>query len=171
MKKCMMFLCVAICLCGCRAQGDYETVSDDIVSPVMAEPMEICLELPSEIAAQAMDADGTCYFGEGYHIWINTVSAGDLRKTFKESTGFDVNRLDVIELRQDPYTRYEAAWTCLGEQGDQVGRIVVLDDGQYHYVMTALADADSSSELQSILQPAFSSFRLVAPGMQVNSGS
>ena len=46
MKKCWMFLVLAVLLCGCGAKETFETVADDLVQPVMASPRQITVQLP-----------------------------------------------------------------------------------------------------------------------------
>ncbi len=171
MKKCIIISFALLALCGCSTQRDYETVSDEIVTPVMAEPMEICVDLPVEATAQVMEGNGALYIAEDYTICIQTFAGGNLGETIKFSTGFDSDRLVIIETKQNGVSRYESAWTCLGEQGEQVGRMAILDDGSYHYVMTVLTDADNAGLRQEELQSVFLSFHLAEPGSIVNSGS
>ncbi len=174
MKKWICLLWMGLLLTGCGAQQTYETlgdVCDDL--PVSAQAMEIAVELPREAASAVMEGDSaeTLYFADGYTICLQTLEAGDLNKTLQTCTGFPKSKLNVLETNREGYNCYEAVWSCVGETGDQLGRIAVLDDGNYHYTVTVMADARSAGELSEQWQSLFRSLRLIEPGTQVNSGS
>ena len=48
----------------------------------------------------------------------------------------------------------------MGEQGQQVARGCILDDGNYHYVLTALAEAERAGEFEEVWQEIFSGYSL-----------
>ena len=118
-----------------------ETVSDEWVLPVMAQPGEIFVELPEDLVAPVLQQDSRqLYMGPDYEIMLETLSAGDLNATIRALSGYEKEQLTVLETRQGDIDRYEFVWTTAGEQGDRLGRAVILDDGTYHYCMSVLRD-------------------------------
>ena len=53
-----------------------------------------------------------------------------------------------------------AARSTAGEQGERLGRGVILDDGDYHYCLTVLQDADVT-DCQIVWSEVFRTFDLV----------
>ena len=78
----------------------------------------------------------------------------------------------MLETAQENAKRYVCVWTAVGENGNQVGRLAVLDDGAYHYILTAMAEESIAGKLSGeVWDDVFSSFRLIAPEDVVSSGS
>ena len=57
--------------------------------------------------------------------------------------------------------RYDFVWAAAGENGERLGRAVILDDGNYHYTMTVLKDAEATKKTQVVWRTVFESFSLV----------
>ena len=146
MKKLWILLALASLLCGCTSEETLETISDDIVQPVMAQP-----ESDSE----------QVYLSEDYEIIVETVSGGDLSATIQRISGYTPDNLTVMETAQDGAKRYDFVWASAGENGDQLGRAVILDDGNYHYCLSVLRDADTTEKSQIVWRDVFDSFKLV----------
>ena len=89
---------------------------------------------------------------------VQTLSGGDLDATIRSLTGFDREDITVLQSQSDP-KRWEFAWASAGEGGERLGRGVVLDDGNYHYCLTVLQDADDD-DCQIIWSQVFNSFEL-----------
>lgn len=160
MKKIILFVLMML-LCGCTAEETLETVSDDIVKPVMAQPAEIAVSLPGEVSVPTMEGDtGRMYLASDYEIYIQTLDAGDLNATIQTVSGFEKDALTVMETNPDGTDRYEFVWVSAGETGERLGRGVILDDGSYHYVMTVLRDAETTENSQIVWNDVFASFRL-----------
>lgn len=145
MKKAwVMVLSVMLWLSGC-AVTTFETVDDPNDVQVMAIPAALLLELPEDAAASAMEgASGKLYFCEDYYIAVETLVAGNLDATLRTLTGYDREELSPIQTTRCGVPCYEAAWSAAGESGDVIGRVLVLDDGSFHYcvsVMSSAADA------------------------------
>lgn len=161
MKRKIIVGLLALLLTGCAAEETFETISDDIVQPVMAQPREVSVSLPGEVSMPAMESDsGRMYLASDYEIYIQTLDRGDLNATIQTVSGYDKDALTVMQTSLDGVDRYEFVWTCAGENGDRIGRGVVLDDGDYHYVMTVLRDADTTETSQIVWNDVFDSFRL-----------
>ena len=162
MKKCWIFLILPLLLCGCAAEETYETIADDIVQSVMAQPKEITVSLPDNAVAPVLESDSEqVYFCEDYEIVIETLSAGDLDATIQSVSGYSKENLTVMETEQDGVKRYDFVWASAGENGDMLGRAVILDDGSYHYCMSVLRDAATPETSQITWSTVFNSFALV----------
>ncbi len=141
MKIFAVLLCMLL-LCGCTADV-FETVGDGGNAPVMAQSAQLLLELPEDAAAQTMEgASGKLYFCDDYEIMVETLASGDLKRTVKTLTGFDLEDLALVQTKRCGVPCVEGAWSAAGENGDQVGRFLILDDGAYHYCVSVMAAAD-----------------------------
>lgn len=159
MKKCVLLLLLALALTGCAAEETYETISDEILVPAMAQPREITVSLPGEAALPAMESDnGRAYLCQDYEVYLQTLEAGDMDATVRTLSGYDPEALTVMETEQEGLKRSEFVWACAGETGDRIGRAVVLDDGYYHYTLTILRDAATTETSQISWDEIFSSF-------------
>ena len=159
MKRWLWMIVLAVLLCGCKAEETLETVSDEWIVPVMAQPREISVRLPDNVVVPVMEQDGRkLYMGQNYEILLETLAAGDLNDTIRTISGFEKEQLTVLQTRQEELDRYEFVWTATGERGELLGRAVILDDGNYHYCMTVLRDAEESIV---VWQDVFSSFALL----------
>ena len=161
MKRMLIFALVMMLLSGCAAEETLETIADDLVQPVMAQPREIAVSLPGEASIPTMEGDtGRMYLADDYEIYIQTLESGDLDATIQTVSGYSKDSLTVINTKSDGIERYEFVWVSAGENGERLGRGVVLDDGSHHYVMTVLRDADTTETSQIVWNDVFSSFRL-----------
>ena len=146
MRIVTVILCFAFLLTGC-ATDVFETVGDSVDVEVMAEPATLLMELPHSAASPVMEgASGTLYFCDGYEIMVETIQT---------LTGFSREDVQLVETKRSGVACYEAVWSAAGEAGDQVGRVMVLDDGMYHYCISFLTAADDAAdcaaEWQSVL--------------------
>lgn len=159
MKKCVFFLLISVFLAGCGAEDVFETVADEFVQSAAAPMGEIWLLLPEEAAAPASQSEnGTLYQCDGYDILLQTMDSGDLDATFRSVTGYGREDLTVIETHSGNMKRYDLVWSCLGEAGEQVGRACLLDDGNYHYVLSVLGDAARMGEFEEVWETLFSTY-------------
>ena len=161
-KKIATALLLALLLSGCGAKETLETVADDIpLQPVLAQPAQISVRLPDNAVSPVLESDTQqLYFCEDYEIAIETRSSGDLSGTITALTGFAPEQLTVMHTSPEGVDRYEFVWAASGEDGDRLGRGVVLDDGSYHYCMSVLRDAENPKKSQVVWSDVFSSFAL-----------
>lgn len=162
MKMSVVILLLSLLLSGCGAKETLETVADDIpLQPVLAQPAEISVRLPDNAVTPVLESDAErVFFCEDYEIAIETRSSGDLGGTITDLTGFDPEQLTVMHTAPEGVDRYEFVWVCAGENGERLGRAVVLDDGSYHYCMSVLRDAENQKKSQVVWSDVFSSFSL-----------
>ena len=161
MKKLGLILSLCLLLTGCGSAEIYETVEDDMLLAVAAVPKQIQVTLPEEAILPTMESDhGQIFICRDYDVTVQTLPAGDMRRTIAEVSGFDAEDLQVIKTRQNEMERTEFVWSATGELGNTVGRAAVLNDGNYHYVLTATIAADKCREYQEIWNGLFESFHL-----------
>lgn len=159
MKRWMALLALALALGGCGSSEVMETVGDEYVVAAMAAPRQIQVQLPGEAALPAMENDSArLYLCRDYEIALQTLTGGDLDETLRSVTGYGKEQLTMVETVRSDMPCYEFAWSCAGETGQQVGRGILMDDGCYHYVMTALRDAEGPEDTQILWNEVFSSF-------------
>lgn len=161
MKKCAVFLLISMMLSGCGTEETFETIADEFIQSAAAPQREMVLELPEEAVLPASESDaGTLFLCDGYEISVQTLPAGDLEASVYQITGFSKDRVELISTQPGTYRRYDLVWSTLGEQGDQVGRAAILDDGSYHYVLSVLAEADRAGEFEQVFRALFESYAL-----------
>ena len=138
-----------------------ETVNDDLMEPAAAIKREVVVDLPGEAAIPTMENENSRYYlCEDYEISMETFPAGDLNHTIEMLSGFDPEELTVVETEVNGINRYDFVWAAQGEEGEQLGRAAVLDDGNYHYTLTVLQDADKTEDTQIVWRTVFESFQL-----------
>ena len=93
---------------------------------------------------------------------VHTCQSGDLSSTVKEVSGFLPEELTVIQTGNGEVERYEFVWTSATDLGQQIGRATILDDGNYHYILSATVDAELIEEYQEIWNGIFESFQLAS---------
>ena len=158
MKMIWIWALLALVLTGCAAAETFETVSDEAVLPVMAQPRQIQLELPENAAAPVLEnEEQQLYMGETYELMVQTLPGGNLSGTVQTLAGYEKEKLTVMETQWQDVTRYDFVWVSAGEDGDRLGRGAILDDGTCHYCLTLLEDVPGTGEWE----PVFASFSIV----------
>lgn len=159
MKRKVLIAWMALLLTGCGAEETFETVSDDLVQPVMAQMRQITVSLPEDAAVPALESEGgAVYVCQDYEVYQQVLSAGDLEATVRAVSGFDPEKLTVVTSSRDGCKRYDFVWAAASEQGDRVGKGCILDDGSYHYVLTVLGNAETAGKYETVWREIFESF-------------
>ena len=161
MKKVLVLLVLGLCLTGCGTEAVFETVGDS-AAQAAAAPREISLELPEDTVLPVMETDsGTLYMCRDFDVTVQTLAGGDLAATVRSVTGQEMEDLTVVATSAGEWNSYEFVWTAAGEAGEQVCRGQILDDGVYHYVLTAMTGAEQVYACQEIWNGIFQSFSLI----------
>ncbi len=162
MKKVCLFLLCALLLGGCSAQQTLETISDDPALSVSANAAQVQLLLPEEAENTSMEStDGSkLYLCDGYSITVQTLDGGSLDKTLQAVSGYERERLTVMQTKQGDLDCYESAWSTAGEGGAQSCRTVILDDGSFHYAVTVMCDYTLAGELEQTWEEILGSVKL-----------
>ena len=173
MKKLWVIPILALLLAGCGGEQTLETINDTEDAPVVATQQRVLLQLPEELSSPVLQSEktGTLYICDDYSVMVQTVSAGDLNATIRNATGMNREDLQIMQTEENGVKRYRWVWATGGENGVQVGRGCVLDDGNYHYVLTTLVDEEASAQVQSAWKEIFTSFRLADEREGVSTGS
>lgn len=174
MKKSVIVILVTALLCtGCASQETFETVTDADVQSAAAMMQQPFAELPQGAMVPILqsDAGGTLYLCDNYTITMQTVPAGDLEATLRSATGYSKDALQLLKTRSGEHTRYDCVWSAAGEGEQQVGRLAILDDGSYHYVLTTMAAASDTEAVADDWRQLFASFCLMSPDVELNTGS
>ena len=161
MKMILWAAVLSVLLTGCGSRENAEYVQDSPEGTVMALPREVTVDLPGEAAMPTMEQEGRRYYlCNDYEITLDRRPGGDLQQTIEDLTGYAPGDLTVLKTEEPGADRYEFVWVSSGEQGEQLGRAVVLDDGNYHYTLSVLRDAENTEKLQVVWRQVFSSFHL-----------
>ena len=148
MFKLVIVVVLLLALCGCSGAQVLETVTDSELTPIIAQARELELTLPEDAAVYtAAVGSDRVYFCDGYCITVQTLAGGNINSTMQQVTGFSRDALSVMETRQDDALRYDLAWSCMAEEGQQVCRATVLDDGYYHYAVAVMGDYEDAGRM------------------------
>lgn len=164
MKKCWLIMIIALLLTGCSAQETFETISDIYGVAASTALHEVQLSLPDDAVSQSMEAeDGSkLYMCDGYTITVQTMESGDLDRTLQEMSGFSRDELTVMKTMRNGIACYESVWCTAGEEEDQICRSVILDDGNFHYGVTVMANYSLAADLNLTWQQILGSATLVS---------
>ena len=159
-----LLLCLLL-LTGCGREPVWETVEDVIVEPASAEVYCPVFTLPRDAAVTTMESadTGTIYFCDGYTVTLRTLPAGDLNRTILDATGFSGENLTLVQTRSEGFQRVQCVWSAVGEEGELLGRLTLLDDGTSHHVLTCMTPAADAPALAPEIQQMMDSFCLVSP--------
>ena len=161
LKKCWLTVFLCLLLAGC-AQQAYETMSDHYELPEDLAARQVSLLLPQEASLLSEKDSSTeqCYLCKDFMVSVQTFAGGDLSRTLRLVSGYERDQIAVLELREEDWKRYECVWASVGESGDQLCRAVILDDGDFHYVLTLETLAEHSAQLREAWQEIVRSFSL-----------
>ena len=173
MRRVLVLCMLILMLTGCKTQETFETVED--VAPIqpVASAQQFFVALPDAAATPTFqDEDGSeLYVCQGYTISKQILESGDLEKTVKTLSGKDMEDLQLLKTRQEDYDRYDFVWTSAEEEGLQLGRACVLDDGNFHYTLTTMTQEDSSEALRETLEEMYESCSLMDPDINLDTAS
>ncbi len=161
MKRMIWIVAAAVLLSGCGRMETFETVADEMLQEVMAEPKEVWVDLPEESVMPAMESEkGKLYLCGDYDVTVQTFPSGDLDATVREVSGYGIEDLTLLQTGSGELNKYEFVWTVAGEMGQEIGRATILDDGNFHYVLSTAVDAELIEEYQEVWNGIFESFHL-----------
>lgn len=159
MKKLYLLIGLILLLAGCAAEETFETLGNVQLSGDEIAQREILLELPEDASVRVIaDNGGRIYFCNGYEIAVEVMSSGSIGATVQAMTGYSAEKLTVITTNQADLTKHECVWTCAGENGEQVGRLVILDDGKHHYCLSLTTSEKEAGSLASCWKELCDSF-------------
>ena len=172
MKKLFGLLLITSMLLGCGAEETFEVVEDVIPVEPVAVPQQFFVSLPDEAVTPTFQGDGEeLYVCQGYTISKQIQDSGDMEKTVNTLTGHSQEDIQIIKTFYDNCDRYDLVWTAAGEEGLQLGRACILDDGNYHYILSTLAGEDTAGQLRDTFQDMYDSCKLLDPDVNLSTGS
>lgn len=162
MRKLCVALAVSLMLCGCGSQAAFESVTDLADVPAVSQMRKIKLSLPKDATAPTLYSEecGSLYLCDDYTISVQTLEGGDMDSTLRQLTGFGKADLTVMETEYGGIKRCSCVWSAAGEGGDHVGRALILDDGNYHYAVSVMAEFSRAGDLSAKWQELFESVEL-----------
>lgn len=163
MKKLICILMITVLLAGCSAVETLETLGNiSHLSPTAPQMRQVMLTLPEDASLETAQTDMgiQAYSCENYTAVLQTFRSGDLMATIRSLTGFSFEDLTVMESQCGDHKRYDWVWTAMGEEGEVVCRGSVLDDGEHHYTLCVMADAEAAGQVKEQWNTLFGSFCL-----------
>lgn len=170
MKKLCLGLILVLMLAGCGNPDVFETMSDTYLVPeaVPAQQTSMLLSEDSAIQIENTSSNDSIYLCDDYCVMVQTFASGNLNATIRSVTGYAKDKLLVMQRETDGIRSYECVWASAGEGGDQLGRMLILDDGSHHYALSVMADAEKAGELTDTWQLLLDSFQIGIP--ETNKG-
>lgn len=156
LKKLMLIVCFCCLLWGCAAAPTFETLGD-VLHDQPAIMKTAAVDIPADAQSLATEK-GTAWLCGDYYLEMQTVYAEDLNVTVQAMSGFLPADLTVMTASHGDLDRYEWVWTAMSEEGEMLCRAVVLDDGSYHYCLTAMGPAALGNSLTEQWNEIFGSF-------------
>lgn len=161
MKKLIILLVLVLVMTGCSSVETFEKIEDVYSPQENVSPAKISILLPEEGAITVMEGEtGKIYICSDFDVTLQTLPAGDIEETMKILTGYTKDALMVMQTMAGSLKKYESVWSGLGEEGEQVGRLIILDDGNYHYCLTVMSAAENAGSLQAQWQAVIDSFMI-----------
>ena len=173
MKIWIVLCTLVMLLTGCGAQETFETVQDIMPVEPVASPQQFFVNLPEDTAAPTFqDGDREeLYVCRDYCISKQILDGGDLQKTLMSVTGKDQSELELLKTRAENWDRDDFVWTSAGEEGLQLGRACILDDGNFHYVLSVMAQEESAGAVRQTIADMLDSCSLLDPELDLSIGS
>ena len=161
MKKLFVLLLLTSMLVGCGAEETFEVVEDVIPVEPVAVPQQFYVTMPDDVLTPTFQNDSEeLYVCQDYTISKQILPSGDLEKTVNTLTGLSQEDIQMLKTFQENADRYDLVWTAAGEDGLQLGRACILDDGNYHYVLSVMAAAEDAGALADTWQQLMESFSI-----------
>ena len=162
MKKWVSFVMLVVLLSGCSATETFETVNDQMEQPVMGQEKKVVLTLPDSAASPVVNTDdgARLYLCDGYDLMVQTLAGGDIHRTVTALCGYSADKVRIMESNKEGCKQYEWVWSTVGEEGDQIGRAVVLAQGDYHYCVSVMAPSALAGSLEQQWAEVFASLRV-----------
>lgn len=173
MRKVWILLLLVLFLTGCGTQETFEILEDEIPALEVHTPQQFFVSLPEEAATPTFqdDTGSELYVCEGYTVSKQIVEGGDMEKTVRTLTGKGQEELQILKTMTDTWNRYDFVWTSAGEEGLQLGRACILDDGNYHYILSTLAEENRAGQLREAFSDMYESCKLLDPEVNLRTGS
>lgn len=173
MKRMLLILFCALSLAGCASEPVWETVEDMVpVEPIPAM-QQLYVPIPGDASAPTFRGeDGTeVYVCNDFTLTKQVLPGGDLNQTVKEISGLEKDQLQLLQTKPDGFDRWDFVWTSATEEGLQLSRACILDDGGYHYVLSTTAAEEKAGQLTDIWQDIFARACLLPEGVDLSIGS
>lgn len=174
MKKLCILLLAVLMLAGCTEKKTFETISDGLETPKTSAKLEMTANMPAGATSPVFSAadTGKLYEYEDCTVTMHCVAVGDFSGLVRDITGYDREKLQIMESVQSGFQSFQTVWTSAGEGQTQVGRATILTDGSYYYVLTAMVpEAKAGSLLTGELKELFASFRVAPKDEIISIGS
>jgi len=153
-------------LSGCRAEPQWETVSDEVpAQPVTAqEPCVIQFGVPSDAEKQFQteSRDRSVYVQENgdYEIVSDVITAGSLDDAVRQVSGFSPDDLELVQTTRFGLPEVQFAWSSESDEGGYVSRASLVEDGDYYYALIFSVREGLGDKYRDCAQAVFSSFGL-----------
>lgn len=154
MKKLLIGLLLAAMLSGCGVEPVYETIGDvwGQAEPAVS-PGRMRVLLPEGAEMEVMDGNGDSFYRVGdWDLWTRVLSGGDINKTLETLSGLDAGCLTVIDHKLGDYQCHETTWSATAEEGTQVIRAGILDDGSYHYCLCVSVPQEDATQVDELFE-------------------
>lgn len=167
MKKMLLLFCLVLLLSGCGAAAPvWETVDDTLP----AEPVGSWLEDAYTIVVDAPEGtdllastDGCQLYGTAsgdYEVETDVFLASSLDSAVRQLSGYDSDRLLIVETTRFSLPEYHFAWYTETEAGGRLYQADLVMDGTCCYAVVCSSLESAGNAYDSDSRQVFSSFGL-----------
>ena len=168
MKKtwvCIILSVLAVLLCSCRAEVQWETVDDEAVltSAPVEEPYVITFGVPEDAELEPLTSGSRSLYTQkdgDYEIFSDVIVAPDLDEALRAVSGFGENELDVLRMERFGLPEYRFAWASVSDEGNYVSQASLVEDGGYYYALIFSVREEAGTAYADCAEAVFSSFGL-----------
>ena len=170
MKKLALLLSAALLLgslAGCAGAETWQTVDDEM--PLEAESCldsayRIVFTVPDGAAEETFaSSDGCTVYTQAngdYEITSQVLLSSSMESAVRRLSGFEPERLSIIETARCGMPEYQFAWYTSGDEGGRLCRADILMDGLYCYALTFSVREGLGTAYDSTIRDVFASLSL-----------
>ncbi len=167
MKICSLLLCLVLLLSGCSAAAPVWETVDDVMPAQPAgswldQASTILIGVPEGLELLA-SADGYCLYGDpsgDYEVETSIYLASSLDSAVRQLSGYDADRLLIIETTRFNLPEYHFAWYSETEEGGRLNQADLVLDGTSCYAVVCSSLEASGNAYDQETRQVFSSFGL-----------
>ena len=159
--KIVVLLLMLVFLAGCGAQAEtWETVEDTIIqTEVSLSEYDITVGLPESALTDWTD---NCCRYETEHLQVETSAfqAVDLNAAVRYLSGFEADKLTILQTTRFDLPEYQFAWYCQTAEGGRLCRADLVMDGMNCYVVVCSFSEEAGEPAWAEARQVFSAFGL-----------
>lgn len=161
--KYLSLIFLVLMLTGCSMQtAAWETVSDTMSVPVSGQ-IQADYDVTVGLSESALtDRTENCrhYETETLQVDVWNFQAADLHTAVRQLSGFEAEKLTILQTNRFDLPEYQFAWYCQTEEGGRLCRADLVMDGMTCYAVVCSFPEEAGEHAWEEARQVFSSFGL-----------